>query len=195
MLVNPVAENVLGTIALLKFAMGCLCYGKGKMPLVAALVTGSVILVIGGLEAGIVFVVRPSMNRRAIDFFGIFASVIIACGLLPQYYEIIKHREVIGISISFITIDWLGAVFSVFALFFRAKFDVAAGVAYSLVIVMDGVIILAAIVLNPLARRRRKQEAEDRSVPSPVMTQMASPEDSLVKEYIPSIQSVPPGRS
>lgn len=52
----------------------------------------------------------------------------------PQYYEIYKHREVIGISILFMIIDLLGGVFSDLSLVFRPNFDVIAGVAYSLVV-------------------------------------------------------------
>ena len=53
----------------------------------------------------------------------------------PQYYEIYKYREVIGISIPFMVIDLLGGVFSDLSLVFKPKFDVIAGVAYSLVVV------------------------------------------------------------
>ena len=53
----------------------------------------------------------------------------------PQYYEIYKYREVKGISIPFMTIDLLGGVFSDLSLIFKPKFDVIAGVAYSLVVV------------------------------------------------------------
>ena len=52
----------------------------------------------------------------------------------PQYYEIYKHREVIGISILFMIIDLLGGLFSDLSLVFRPNFDVIAGVAYSLVV-------------------------------------------------------------
>jgi len=123
-------------------------------------------VLVGSLEAGIVFAVRPSMNQRAIDFFGIFSSIILAAGLLPQYWEIIKRREVIGISIPFITIDLLGGVFSDLSLVFRPKFDAIAAAAYTVIIVMDGLIIIAAVILNPLARRRRRLEAERESIPS-----------------------------
>lgn len=53
----------------------------------------------------------------------------------PQYYEIYKHKEVIGISIPFMAIDLLGGVFSDLSLVFKEHFDVIAGVAYSLVVV------------------------------------------------------------
>ena len=57
--------------------------------------------------------------------------------------------------------------------------------------VMDGAVILAAIILNPLARKRRKREAEDNSVLSPVMTQIDSLE---VSSDITRIEPTPPGK-
>ncbi len=101
-----------------------------------------------------VFAVRPSYehgNYRGVNFFGVFASVMLAAGLLPQFYEIYKHKEVIGISKLFMLVDLLGGtapsnshipridtvlgVFSLLSLVFRDTFDVLAGVAYSLVVV------------------------------------------------------------
>jgi len=52
-------------------------------------------------------------------------------------------------------------VFSDLSLVFREKFDVLAAIAYTLVIVLDGIIIIAATILNPRARKRRKREAEN----------------------------------
>lgn len=82
-----------------------------------------------------VFAIRPSMNQRAITFFGVFASILISVGLFPQYWEIFKRREVVGISIPFMIIDILGGLFSDLSLVFRKEFDVIAAVAYTLVIV------------------------------------------------------------
>lgn len=77
-------------------------------------------------------------------------------------------------------IDLLGGVFSDLSLAFKAHFDVVAGVTYSLVVVlpicmswthsldtdplftfqvMDGIVILLALILNPRARRCRKRIA------------------------------------
>lgn len=43
----------------------------------------------------------------------------------PQYWEIYKYREVIGISILFMAIDILGGVFSFLSLLFRKDLDIA----------------------------------------------------------------------
>ena len=53
----------------------------------------------------------------------------------PQYYEIYRRREVVGISLLFMFIDMMGGVFSTLSLVFKTEFDVIAGVTYSLVVV------------------------------------------------------------
>lgn len=53
----------------------------------------------------------------------------------PQYYEIYKHRAVIGISVTFIAVDMLGGIFSDLSLAFKEEFDVLASITYSLVVV------------------------------------------------------------
>lgn len=96
---------------------------------------GSLILLVGMLEVALVFAIRPSMNKRAITFFGVFASILIAIGLLPQYVEIIKRKEVVGISLVFLAVDILGGLFSDLSLVFRDHFDIVAAISYTLVIV------------------------------------------------------------
>lgn len=49
----------------------------------------------------------------------------------PQYWEIYKYREVIGISLLFMVVDILGGVFSFLSLFFRNDLDIAAFVSFS----------------------------------------------------------------
>ena len=88
------------------------------------------------------------------------SALLIALGLLPQYWEIWKRKEVVGISMLFMSTDMLGGVFSVLSLVFQAQFDSVAAVSYILVVVLDGVVVLAAVILNPIAKRRRAREAE-----------------------------------
>lgn len=69
--------------------------------------------VLGGFQGAVISVIQPIYPEnahadRAIQFFGIFSAVLISLSLLPQYYEIYKHKEVIGISILFMLIDLLG---------------------------------------------------------------------------------------
>ncbi|THH09927.1 hypothetical protein EW145_g1689 [Phellinidium pouzarii] len=87
-------------------------------------------------------------------------SILLAMGLLPQYWEIFRLGEVRGISITFIVIDTLGGVFSLLSLVFKPKFDILAGVAYSLVVVLDSAVVILAIILNPRAKRQRRRLTE-----------------------------------
>jgi hypothetical protein len=66
---------------------------------------------------------------------GIVASVLISVALFPQYWQICKHKEVVGISVLFISVDMIGGVFNDLSLAFRAEFDVIAAVTYTLVVV------------------------------------------------------------
>ncbi|TDL24079.1 hypothetical protein BD410DRAFT_786774 [Rickenella mellea] len=141
----------------------CMYYGH-KKSLVRSLALFIVfITLLGSFEAGMIFAVRPAYrhgNQTPVRFFGIMSSVLLSAGLLPQYVEIWRLREVKGISLMFMFIDLMGGVFSDLSLAFRPEFDVIAGVAYTLVVVLDGIVLIAAIILNPRARRRRERAAE-----------------------------------
>ncbi|KAJ7499699.1 PQ loop repeat-domain-containing protein [Mycena latifolia] len=136
----------------------CQYYSSTRPKYVSFILAVAALVVVGGFEAGMVFAIRPSLNARAIQFFGLFSSVLLSLGLVTQYYEIYQRREVVGLSIAFMTVDFLGGVFSDLSLVFKSEFDTIAAITYSLVVVMDGVVILAAIILNPRARRRRERE-------------------------------------
>jgi len=78
----------------------------------------------------------------------------------PQFYEIYRYKEVIGISMTFMFVDCLGGVFSILSLVFKTKFDVVASLSYSLVVLLDGLVIVAYFILNPIAKRRRQRERQ-----------------------------------
>ncbi|KAF8677591.1 PQ loop repeat protein [Rhizoctonia solani] len=99
---------------------------------------------------------------------GIMSALLIALGLLPQYWEIWKRKEVVGVSMLFMSVDMLGGVFSVLSLVFQAQFDAVAAVSYVLVVVLDGVVVLAALILNPIAKRRREREDQSTVAPGEV---------------------------
>ncbi|KAI0642112.1 hypothetical protein C8Q79DRAFT_275576 [Trametes meyenii] len=118
------------------------------------------VAIFGGFEAGMIFAILPSFregNNASVQFFGIFSTVLISGALLPQFYEIYRYKEVVGISLLFMSVDLLGGVFNDLSLAFKADFDIVAGVTYSML--LDGIVILLALILNPLARRRRKRLA------------------------------------
>ncbi|KAJ7124427.1 PQ loop repeat-domain-containing protein [Mycena epipterygia] len=146
--------QLFGLLALVSWGQ-CQYYNFKRSRAAATAMALGVMLLVGGFEAGMVFAVRPAYNAgteagvRGVQFFGIFSATLISLALFPQYVEIWRHREVVGISILFMIVDMLGGVFSDLSLAFKGKFDVIAGITYTLVVVLDGLVILAAIILNP----------------------------------------------
>lgn len=165
--------QLFGFLCLISWSQ-CLHYGRNLSTRKVAPVFIAAIGIAGGLQAGLVFAVMPSYDKgesRPVAALGILSSVLLSLALFPQYYEIYKHKEVVGISIPFIFIDMMGGVFSDLSLIFKEKFDVIAGVAYSLVIALDAVVLLLALILNPRARRARRRAA----ISNPQMDNVATP--------------------
>jgi len=78
--------------------------------------------------------------------------MLLTCSCLPaerpQFYEIRKHRAVLGISLLFMVIDLFGGVFSILSLVFKRQVDVLAAVAYSLVVVRSYGLTRAILLLT-----------------------------------------------
>ncbi|KAJ7165584.1 PQ loop repeat-domain-containing protein [Mycena crocata] len=159
----------------------CQYYGSGRPKYISFVIAVAAIAALGGFETAMVFAIRPSLNTRAIQFFGILSSVLLSLGLVTQYYEIYQRSEVVGLSITFMTVDFLGGVFSDLSLAFKSEFDTIAAITYSLVVVMDGVVIIAAIILNPRARRRRQlAESQDGATYDSGLANTTTPETPAI---------------
>lgn len=119
-------------------------YGKGHSKLVVILITLAAIIFTGVFQVGLVYAIRPAYERgddTGTFTVGVLASVCTAIGLLPQYWEIYKRREVVGISLSFLLIDMAGGMFSDLSLVFKQTFNVVAAIIYTPVIVSPSFII------------------------------------------------------
>ncbi|ESK97781.1 pq loop repeat protein [Moniliophthora roreri MCA 2997] len=160
--------QLFGSLCLVSWSQ-CQYYGHRRSFTVSLALLAIALTLVGGFEVGMVYVIRtPYRNgdpsaEKAMQFFGIFSVVIIAAALFPQYHEIWRYKEVIGISVIFMLIDALGGLVSALSLAFKPKFDVLAGINYILVVVMDMAVIVAALILNPLAKKRRALESEQSS--------------------------------
>ncbi|KAI5968926.1 HIR3 [Candida theae] len=109
---------------------------RKKLVLLAA----AFLLVSVGLEVGFILWLRP-LHRRGITWptliIGIIATVLIAIGLIPPYFELAKRKgRVIGINFVFLTMDSLGAIFSMLSIIV-GKFDVLSCVLYAVVIALE----------------------------------------------------------
>ncbi|KAJ7097237.1 PQ loop repeat-domain-containing protein [Mycena belliarum] len=165
--------QLFGVLAFVSWGQ-CQFYGARRSALTSTLMALAAILLVGGFQAALVFGIRPAYEAgspgaaRGVQFIGLWNAVLLALALVPQYVEIWQHNEVMGISLVFMAVDLLGGVFNDLSLAFKDKFDAIAGVTFTLVIVMDGSILLLALILNPRAARRRRRRAELESGPPPM---------------------------
>ncbi|OBT65395.1 hypothetical protein VE03_06030 [Pseudogymnoascus sp. 23342-1-I1] len=135
-----IQPQLLCTLSLISWVQ-ILVYGNGWSWFKATAYGLATAAIFGGAQAVLILTLRPLYNR-GIDYpmiiVGVIASILVAVGLLPPYYEIWKRRgRVVGISLWFILIDLLGAVFSLMALVAQNEFDVLGGVLYIAVIILE----------------------------------------------------------
>ncbi|XP_006461926.1 hypothetical protein AGABI2DRAFT_205959 [Agaricus bisporus var. bisporus H97] len=191
-----VQPQLFGFLALTNWGQ-CLYYSpsrQNKKRMTVLLIVGTMILV-GALEVLLVFVSRPAYERgitAPAQLFGVLSVVGIGSGLLPQYWEIYKRKEVKGISYLFLSVDMLGGLLNDLSLVFAKEFDGLAAASYTLVIVMNSVVLISAAILNPRARRRRAMagiiedtEATTTDIitePSTLPSLLASPSSTLEAE-------------
>lgn len=115
---------------------------------------------------------------------GIVASILLAAGLLPPYFEIWKRNgQVVGIGMFlsffffsrgckkdvliggvdfvFLSIDWFGAFFSLMSLVAQTTFDYLGGSLYLICILLESGIFLSHWVWLFRTRKQRKVESEE----------------------------------
>ncbi|KAK2834931.1 hypothetical protein FQN49_006771 [Arthroderma sp. PD_2] len=123
------------------FTFLCLiCWGQtlyydSKYPKVKAIAITVVSgVLMGGIEALFILVLQGPYRQGTTWpalVFGVIAGVLLTIGLAPAYWELWKRNgRVIGISWLFLSIDSLGALFSLLALAAEGTFDILGGVLY-----------------------------------------------------------------
>ncbi|GAA5879554.1 hypothetical protein JCM8547_003104 [Rhodosporidiobolus lusitaniae] len=116
-----------------------------------------------GFEVAMVFATRAAEDKGITGvtmMWGIISAVMLGAGFIPQFYEIYKLKEVVGISYLFLFMDSLGAVFSILSLAFKHEsLDIIALVGYVVIIAFEAFVGLLALVLNKRAANRRAQLA------------------------------------
>lgn len=123
-----------------------------------------------GIEAGCIIPFEPLYDRGITWpnlLVGIIAAVLLAVGLLPPYFELWKRGgQVVGINFIFLTIDTLGALFSIFSLVAQGgKLDILGCVLYIVVAVLElGIFASHAIwLLRTRKERKEQREAQKRA--------------------------------
>ncbi|CAK7266925.1 hypothetical protein SEPCBS119000_002284 [Sporothrix epigloea] len=142
-----------------------LIYGN-KWPAKKAVLTGILVAVLfGGIEITLIFTLRP-LYKRGIEVptlvVGAVASVLLAAGLIPPYFEIYKRRgRVAGINFVFLAMDWSGAFFSLMAIVAQNTFDVLGGILYICCVLLEIGIFLCHIIWMVRTRKIRKRAKEE----------------------------------
>lgn len=154
-----------------------LYYPPLKLPKKKLVLYVTVFVVIGiGLEVGLILWLRP-LNRRGITWpmlvVGIVASILLAVGLIPPYFELAKRKgRVVGFNFFFLAMDSGGALFSILSVVV-GDMDIMSLVLYAIVLVMELGIFASQIIwyLNGgrqiireeklLAAETRESEKED----------------------------------
>lgn len=102
--------------------------------------TGTFVLIAIGLEIGLILWLRPLYRRGKewpMTVIGAIASVLLALGLVPPYFELAKRRgRVVGINFIFLLMDSLGALFSMLSVVV-GNMDTMSLVLYAIVLVME----------------------------------------------------------
>lgn len=102
----------------------------------AALLLASLYIVFAGIQAGLVFAIRPAYARGTnwpVLLVGIIAFIVMIAGYFPIPFELLKRRgRVVGIDFVFLAIDWFGAFFSLMSLVAQHEFDALFGTLYAL---------------------------------------------------------------
>ncbi|KAI0870449.1 PQ loop repeat-domain-containing protein [Hypoxylon argillaceum] len=114
-----------------------------------------------GVETALILTLRPvykAGNETPVLVIGVVAAVLLAAGLLPPYGEAWKRRgRIIGINFVFLTIDSLGALFSLFSLVTQHTFDILGGVMYIVCISLEIGIFLSHLIWLFRTRQIRKE--------------------------------------
>lgn len=105
------------------------------------LYVGLFLIISIALEVGFIIPLKKLSEKNIMWpslIFGILASILLAIGLLPPYFELAKRQgRVVGINFVFLTLDFSGALFSALSVAFAKDVDVLGIVLYCIVGFME----------------------------------------------------------
>ncbi|KAI4128879.1 MAG: hypothetical protein LQ338_002509 [Usnochroma carphineum] len=167
----PVAANVLGTIGTVFWCIQLIpqIWYNWKQKKTDGL-PGLMMFIwaVSGVPFGVYAIVQGPYNRGVewpMTLVGVISAILLAAGLIPPYFEIAKRSgRVVGINFIFISIDWMGAFFSLMALVAQHTFDVLGGVQYIVCLLLEAG-IFASQLLFLLRTRSLRRRAKELDVP------------------------------
>lgn len=139
-------------------AIQALYYDKNWSPWQGVALFGAYCALGGGWEFGIyrAMVRADQVGVKGIPMlFGILSDIFLTAAFFPQIWQIWQEKEVVGISYLFLMLDSAGAVCSIISLGLKKSIDGVAIAGYIGVIIVEVIVLLAALYYNPNAERKR----------------------------------------
>ena len=125
-----IQPQVFCALSLVSWAQ-ILIYNNGYPTVKATVLATGVAVMFGGVELLLILTLRPLYDRGVawpVMTVGVVAAILLAAGLLPPYFELWKRKgRVVGIHFGFLTVDWLGAFFSLMGVVAQETFDPLGG--------------------------------------------------------------------
>ncbi|KAL4781116.1 hypothetical protein BJX76DRAFT_336127 [Aspergillus varians] len=145
-----VQAQILTFLSLITWAQ-CLYYGKKYPVSRCATAVISLLVVLGGIETGLIFALREAKDRGLewpMILMAILSASLLAAGVLRHYWDIYVHRTVRGISFIFVAIDAAGDLFSLVSVVFESRIDVLGMVIYGTELVLWIGVFICGLVFN-----------------------------------------------
>ncbi|KAL8856583.1 MAG: hypothetical protein Q9178_006812 [Gyalolechia marmorata] len=150
------------------WAVSAVPFGVAWRVWTASLLAAGIGALFGGIQLLLVLTLRGPYSRGVewpMTLVGVISAVLLAGGLIPPYFEIAKRNgRVVGINFIFLSIDWLGAFFSLMALVAQRTFDVLGGVQYIVVLLLEAGIFVSHLLFL-LRTRSLRRRAKDTNTP------------------------------
>ncbi|KAJ5771181.1 uncharacterized protein N7511_003232 [Penicillium nucicola] len=161
-----VQPQILTTLSLITWAQ-CLYYGKKYSIAKCTAAVTSLLLILGGIEVGLVFALRAAKDRGLewpLIVMAVLSACLLAAGVLRHYWDIYVHRTVRGISFIFVGIDAAGDLFSLVSVLFGKSIDVLGIIIYGTELVLWIGIFICGGVFNlfPWIKKRSNKRAQER---------------------------------
>ncbi|CAD6971960.1 unnamed protein product [Tilletia controversa] len=154
-----IQPQIFGALAIATLAQ-CWYYNYG-LSRSRCIASGLILAVVaGGLELACISICKglPTLESReaATKMMGSIGAIGLTAGMIPQYVEIWRLKEVRGISLVFLAVDTAGGVFALLSLAFKERFDYIGALNYVGVVGLELGIFVLALILNPRRARARR---------------------------------------
>ncbi|KAI4109123.1 MAG: hypothetical protein LQ339_001929 [Xanthoria mediterranea] len=195
-----VQPQAFGILALTSWAQ-VLIYNNAWRVWTASLLAAGIGAIFGGIQVLLVLTLRGPYSRGVdwpMTLIGVISAILLAAGLIPPYFEIAKRNgRVVGINFVFLSIDWLGAFFSLMALVAQRTFDVLGGVQYLVILLLEAGIFTSHLffLLRTRSLRRRAKESSTAfdNMPEARKFVFPRPEDMATSEHTTELADIEKG--